>query len=175
MGKQWKPWQTFIFLGSKITADGECSHESKRCLLLGRKAMTKSRQHMKKQRHYFADKRLSSQSCGISSSHVWMWELEIKKAECRRTDVFELCCWRRLVPWTARSKESILKEINPEYWRDWYWSWSSNTLATWYEELSPSKRHWCWERFKGRKRRGQQRMRWLDGITDWMDPSVSKL
>ena len=72
---------------------------------------------MKKQRHNFADKSLSSQSYGFSSSHVWMWELDYK-AECWRIDAFELWCWRRLlrVPWTARrSKQSILKEISPEY------------------------------------------------------------
>ena len=63
----------FIFLGSKITAGGDCSHEIKRCLLLGRKAMTNlARQHIKKQRHYFADKSPSNQSCGFSSSHVWV-------------------------------------------------------------------------------------------------------
>ena len=62
----------FIFLGSKITADGDCGHEIKRCLLLGRKVVTKPRQHIKKQRHYFANKCLSSQSYGFSSSHVWM-------------------------------------------------------------------------------------------------------
>ena len=68
----------------------------------------------------------------------------IKKAECQRTDAFELCCWRRLlrVSWTARrSNQSILKEISPEYsWRDWCWSWNSNTLATWFEELTHLKR-----------------------------------
>ena len=72
---------------------------------------------MKKQRHNFADKSLSSQSYGFSSSHVWMWELDYK-AECGRIDAFELWCWRRLlrVPWTARrSKQSIPKEISPEY------------------------------------------------------------
>ena len=62
----------FIFLGSKITIDGDCSHEIERCLLLGRKVMTQSRQHIKKQRHYFANKGLSSQGYGLSSSHVWM-------------------------------------------------------------------------------------------------------
>ena len=62
----------FIFLGSKITADGDCSHEIKRCLLLGRKAMTNLDKHIKKQRHYFATQGLSSQCCGFSSSHVWM-------------------------------------------------------------------------------------------------------
>ena len=73
------------------------------------------RQHIKKQRHYFANKGSSSQGFGFSSSHVWMWELDYK-AECRRNDAFELWCWRRLlrVLWTARrSNKSILKEINP--------------------------------------------------------------
>ena len=71
----WETMETvtdFIFLGSKITADGDCSHETKRRLLLGRKVMTTHRQHIKKQRHYFADKGPSSQRCGFSSSHVWM-------------------------------------------------------------------------------------------------------
>ena len=76
----------------------------------------------------------------------------IKKAEHQRIDAFELWCWRRLlrVPWTARrSNQSILKEINPEYhWKDWCWSWSSNTLATWCKELTNCKRLWCWERLK---------------------------
>ena len=71
-------------------------------------------------------------------------------------------------PWTARrSNQSILKEISPEYsLKDWYWSWSSNTLATWYKELTHWKRSWCWERLRIR---GRQRMRWLDGITNSMD------
>ena len=76
----------------------------------------------------------------------------IKKAECWRTDAFELLCWRSLlrVPWTARrSKQSILKEISPEYsLKDWCWSWNCNTLATWCKELTHWKRPWCWERLK---------------------------
>ena len=76
----------------------------------------------------------------------------VKKAECRRIEAFELWCWRRLsrVHLTARSSnQSILKEINPDIlWRNWYWSWSSNTLATWCEELTHLKRPWCWERLK---------------------------
>ena len=78
MGKQWKQWQT-IFLGSKITADGDCSHEIKRCLLLGIKAMT-NLDSILKSRHYFANKGLSSQSYGFSSGHVWMWELDYKES-----------------------------------------------------------------------------------------------
>ena len=88
----------FIFLGSKITADGDCSHEIKRRLLLGeKKSYDKPRQHIKKQRHYFADKGPSSQSYGFSSSNVWVWELGIKKAEHQRIDALELWCWRRLL------------------------------------------------------------------------------
>ena len=105
----------FSFLDSKITADGDCSHEIKRCLLLGRKVMTKL--DIKKQKHYFAKKGQSSQSY----NHIVMYGCEcwtIKKAEHGRIDAFELQCWRRLlsIPWTARrSSQSILKEISPEY------------------------------------------------------------
>ena len=70
----------FIFLGSRITADGDCSHEIKRCLLLGRKVMTNLGQHIKEQRRYLANKGPASQSCGFSSSHVWMWELDYKES-----------------------------------------------------------------------------------------------
>ena len=118
MGQQWKQVSHFIFLGSKITAVSDWSHEIKRHLLLGKKSYDQPRQHIKKQRHYLANKRPSSQSYGFSSSHVWMCELDHKKAEHWRIDAFELWCWRRLlrVPWTARSsKQSVLKEISPEY------------------------------------------------------------
>ena len=106
----------FIFLGSKITEDSDCSHEIKRCLLLRRKAMTKL-DCIKQQRHQFADKGPYHQSYGFSSSHVWMWELD-HKSERRRIDAFELWCQKRLlrVPWIARSSnQSIWKEISPEY------------------------------------------------------------
>ena len=104
----------------------------------------------------------------------------IKKAEHQIIDAFELGCWRRLlkVPWTARrSNQSILKEISPNiHWKDWCWSWNSNTLATWCKELTHWKRPCCWERLiEGGRRRGWQRMRWLDGITDLMDMSLSSL
>ena len=110
----------FIFLSSKITADGDCSHEIKRRLLLGGKAMTNLYSILnKKQRHYFASKGPSSQSYGFSISHVWMWELDYKKSWapknwCFWTVVLEKTLER--VPWTARrSNQSILKEISPEY------------------------------------------------------------
>ena len=79
MGKQWKQWQTILW-GSKITSDCDCSHEIERCLLLGKKSYDQPRQHIKKQRHHFANKGPSSQSCGFSNSHVWMWELDYKES-----------------------------------------------------------------------------------------------
>ena len=111
-GKTVETVSDFIFLGSKITAGGDCSHEIKRCLFLGRKVMT-NLDSIQKQRHYFANKGPSSQG---HSFPVVMYVYEswtVKKAECRRIDAFDLWCWRRLlrVPWTAkRSNQSILKE-----------------------------------------------------------------
>ena len=105
-----------IFLGSKVTVNGDCSHEIKRCLPFGRKVMT-NLDSILRSRHYFANKGPSSQGYGFSSGHgCESWT--VKKAECQRIDAFELWCWRRLlrVPWTARkSNQSILRETNPEY------------------------------------------------------------
>ena len=109
MGKQWH----FIFLGSKIIVDIECSLEIKRHLLLGKKTMTNLDSILKSRNITL----LTKVSIGFSSSHVQLWELDIKKAECQRMDAFELQCWRLLrVPWTTRrSNQSILKEVNPDY------------------------------------------------------------
>ena len=151
MGKQWKQWLT-IFLGSKITADGDCSHEIKRCLLLGRKVMTNLGSILESR-----DITLPTVVHLVKAIvfPVVMYGCEswtIKKPECQRINAFELWCWRRLlrVPWTARrSNQSILKEISPEYsLKEWCWSWNSNALATWCEKLTHLKRPWFWERFK---------------------------
>ena len=102
----------------------------------------------------------------------------IKKTECWRIDAFELWCWRRLlrVLWTARrSNQSILKEISPEYSLKGCWNWNFNTLATWCEELTHLKRPWCFRKIEGGRRRGRQSMRWLDGITDSIDMTLSRL
>ena len=139
----------------------------------------KPRQCIKKQRHHFANKSAYSQSYGFSSSHVWMWEVDIKKVEHGRTDAFELWCWRRLlrVPWTPRrSNQSILKGINPEYSLEelilklkiqyfGHLTWRADSLEN---TLILGK-------IEARRRRGRQRMRLLDGITDSMDISLSKL
>ena len=113
----------FIFLGSKITASGDCSHEIKRYLLLGRKAMTNLDSILKSRG--ITNKDLSSQGYGFSSSHVWMWELDCEESWALKDWCFELWCWRRLlrVPWMARrSNQSILKEtgtgISLEYYYD---------------------------------------------------------
>ena len=107
---------------------------------------------MKKQRHYFANKGLSSQAMFFPVVMYGCESRTVKKAEHWRIDAFELWCWRRLlrVLWTARrSNQSILKEISPEYSLEaWCWSWNSNTLATWCEELTHLKKPWCWERLK---------------------------
>ena len=136
-----------------------------------------SRQHIIKQRHYFAHKGPSSQGYGFSSGHVWMWELDYKEADCWRIDAFELWCWRRLlrVPWTARrSNQSILKEIGPgcsfkglmlklklQYFGHLMWK-----AASFEKTLMLGK-------IEGGRRRGRQRMISLDGITDSMDMSLA--
>ena len=143
------------------------------------KSYDQRRQHIKKQRHYFTNRGLSSQSYSFSSGHVWCESCTIKKAEHWRIDAFELWCRRRLlkVPWTARrSNQSILKEISPEYSLEGlmlklklqyfgHLMWRTDSLE---KTLMLGK-------IEGERRRGRQRMRWLDGITDLMDISLCKL
>ena len=147
-------------------------------LVTWKKICDKPRQCIQKLKHYFANKGPSSQSYGFSSSHVWMWELDYRKNWVLKNWCFELWCWRRLlrVPWTARrSNSSILKTSALNiYWKDWRWSWNSNTLATWCEELTLHiRKSLLLGKIEGR-RRGQQKMRCLDGITNSMDMSLSK-
>ena len=227
MGKQWKQCQTLFLGGSKITADGDCSHETKRCLLFGRKVMTNLQllllSRFSRVRLCVTPQMAAHQappSLGFSRQGHWSgsplpsprtnldsilkrrditlstkvrlvkamvfpvvtygcesWT--IKKAECQRIDAFELWCWRRLlrVPWTARrSNQSILKEINPEYTLEGlmlklklqyfgHLMWRADSLE---KTLMLGK-------IEGRRRRGRQRMRWLDGIIESMDMSLSQL
>ena len=136
---------TVCFLGLQITADGDCSHEIKRNLLLGRKAMTNLDNILKNRDISLPTKVHIVQAVVFPVVEYGCESWTVKKAECWRIDAFEPWCRRRLlrVPWTARrSSQSILKEINPEYfWKDW--SWNSNTLATWCEELTHWKRPSC--------------------------------
>ena len=163
MGKR-ETVSDFIFLGSKITADGDCSHEIKRGLLLGRKVMTNLDCKLKNR-----DITLPTKVHLVKAMvfPVVMYECEsrtVKKAKCQRTDAFELFCWRRLlrVPWTARSSnQSILKEISPEYSLEGlilkvklqYFGHLMQRTDTLEKTLKLG-------RIEGRRRRGRQRMKW---------------
>ena len=142
----------FIFLGSKINADSDCHHETKRRMLLGRKAMTNPDSILKNRDNTLPIKVYIVKALAFPVFMYGYWGWTIKKAECRRIDAFELWCWRRLlrVSWTARrSNQWILKEINLDIlWKDWCWSWSSNNLAPSCKELTHWKRSWCWGRLK---------------------------
>ena len=164
-------------MGSKITADGDCSHEIKRCLLLERKAMTNLDSILKSR-----DITLLTKVCLVKAMvfPVVMYECEsqtINKAECWWIDAFELWCWRSLlrVPWTARrSNQSTLKEISPEYPLE---GLMLKLKLQYFGHLlwRPDSLTLMLGKIEGGRRRGQQRMRWLDGITDLMDVNLSKL
>ena len=169
----------FILGGSQITADGYCSHEIKRCSLLGRKAMTKLDSILKSR-----DITLPTKVCLFKAMafRVVMYGCEswtIKKAEPQRIDTFELWCWRRLlkVPWTARrSNPSILKEISPGYSLEGLiLKVKLQYFAHLRQRANSLEKTLILGKIDGGMRRGWQRMRWLNGITDLMDMSLSKL
>ena len=169
----------FIFLGSKITADGDCSHKIKRCLLLGRKVMTNLDSILKSRDITLSTKvhLVKAMVFPVVTYGCKSWT--IKKAEHRRIDAFELWCWRRLlrVPWTARrSNWSILKEISPGCSLEGlmlklklqYFGHLMRRADSLEKTLMLGK-------VEGRRRRGRKRMRWLDGITDSMDMGLGGL
>ena len=171
----------FILGGSKITADGGCSHEIKRRLLLGRKVMTNLDSILKSR-----DITLPTQVHLVKAMFfpVVMYGCEswtVKKAERQRIDAFELWCWRRLlrVPWTARrSNQSILKEISPGvFWKEWCWSWNSSTLGvgdgqgglaccnSWgHKELDTTERL-IWTELKGKSKNSLKYHLWYWGCS----------
>ena len=168
----------FIFVGTKITADGDCSHEIKRCLLLGRKVMTNLDSILKSR-----DTALPTKVHLVKAMvfPVVMYGCEswiIKKTECQRVDALELWCSKRLlrVHWTARrSNQSILKEISPEYSLEGLMlKLKLRFLGHLMRRAHSFEKTLMLGKTEGRRKRGQQRMRWLDGITDSMDMSLSK-
>ena len=169
----------FIFGGSKITADGDCSHEVKRCILLGRKVMTNLDSILKSRDITLPTKFRLVKAMVFPVVMYGCESCTITKAECPRLDAFELWCWRRLlsVPWTAsRSNQSILKEISPECSLEGlmlklklqYFGYLVWRVYSFEKTLMLGK-------IEGRRRRGGQRMRCLDGITDSVDMSLGKL
>ena len=163
----------FIFLSSKITVDGDCSHEIKQCLLLGRKAMTNLDSILKSKDHYFANKGPSSQSYGFSSSHVWMWELDHKESWALKNWCF----------WTVVSEKTLerpldckeIQPVHPKGNQSWIFIGRTDAEAEAPILWPPDSKNWliwkdpdAWKDWKGR-RRGWQRMRWLDGITTTVD------
>ena len=168
----------FILGGSKITADGDCSHEIKRRLLLGRKVMTNLDSILKSRDISFPTKVHLVKALVFPVVGYACESWTIKKAECRRIDSFELLCWRRFlrVPWTTRrSNLSILKETSPECsLEEWHWSWTW-LLGHLMWRTDSLEKSLMLGKIEGRRRRGQQRMRWLDGITNSMDVGLGEL
>ena len=181
MGNRWRKLETvsdFLFLSSKITADGDCSHEIKRRLHLGRKVMTNLDSIFKSRDITLLTKVHLVKAMVFPVVMYGCESWPVKKAECRRIDAFELWCWRRLlrVPWTARrSNQPILKEISPGISLEGmtpklklqYFGHLMQSVDSLGKD-SDAGRDW------GRRRRGRQRMRWLDGITDSMYVSLSE-
>ena len=162
----------FILGGSKITVDSDCSHEIKRCLLLWKEAMTNLDSILKSR-----DITLPTKVCIIKPMvfPVVMYRYEswtTSKGWEQRTWWFELWCWRRLlrVPFTARRSNQSTPNI---HWKDWCWSFSTIGHLMWRADLL--KKTLMLGKIEGRRRRGRQRMRWLDGVTDSMDMSLSKI
>ena len=169
----------FSFGGSKITADGDCSHEIKRHLLLGRKVMTNLGSILKSRDITLPTKvrLVKAMVFPVVMNGCESWT--VKKAERRRIDAFALWCWRRLlrVPWTARrSNQSILKEIRPEISLEGMMlKLKLQYFGHLMRRVDSLEKTLMLGGIEGRRKRGGQRMRWLDGITDSMDMSLSEL
>ena len=177
-GKTMETVTDFIFLGSKITADGDCSHEIKRCLLLGRKAMT-NLDNILKSRGHFANKGPSSQSYGFSSSHIRMWELDHKESWVPKNWCFWTVVLERTLENPLYCKE--IKPVNPKGKQSWIFIRRTQAEAetTYFDHLMQRtdllEKILMLGKTEGRRRRGWQRMKWLDGITHSMDMTLSKL
>jgi len=174
--QQWpQDWKKSVFI--LFPKKGNAKERSNYCTIAlishasWKKSYDQPRQHIKKQRHYFANKGLSSQGYGFSSSHVWMWELDW------RLSVEELMLlnygvgedsWESLGLQGDPTSPSYRKSVPNIHWKDWCWSGNSNTLATWCKELTHLKRPWCWERSKaGGEREDRGWDGWMVSLTQW--------
>ena len=167
----------FIFLGSKITADSDCSHEIKRHLLLGRQGMTNLDSILKK-RHYFTNKGLYSQSYGFSNSHVWIWELDHKEGWEPKNCCFSIMVLEKTLENPFDCKE--IKPVNPKGNNSLIFIGKTVAEAEAPKLWPPHMKRWLektlmLEEIEGKRRKEQQRMRWLDSITNSMDWNSSKL
>ena len=169
----------FIFGGSKITVDGDCSHEIKRRLLLGSKVMTNLDSILKSRDITLPTKVRLVKAMVFPVVMYGCESWTVRKAECRRIDAFELWCWRRLlrVPWTARrSNQSILKEISPGCSLEGLrLKLKLQYFGHLMRRVDSLEKTLMLGGIGGRRRRGRQRMRWSDGITDLMGMSLNKL
>ena len=170
MGKQWKQCQTLFLGGSKITADGDCSHVIKRHSLLVRKTMTNLDSILKSRDITLPTKVHLVKAVVFPLVMYGCESWTIKKAEHQRIDAFELWCWRRFlrVLWAAKI-QSVHRKGN-QFWifiGRTCWSWSSNTLATWCEKLTHWKTPWCWERLKVEGEGDDREDGWMASLTQW--------
>ena len=170
-GETMETIRDFIFLGLKITAEGDCSHEIKGCLWLGRKAMTNTDSILKSKNITLLTKVHLVKAMVFPVVMYGCESWTIKEAEHWRIDAFELWCWRRLlrVLWTARRwNQSILKEISPKYSLEGLMLKLKLTLANWWEELTHWKRPWCWEGLKaGGEGDGRGWEGWMTSLIQW--------
>ena len=178
MGKQWKQWQTLFWGDHKITADGDCSHEIKRHLLLGRKAMKNIFSLLKSRDITLPTKAHLVKAMAFPVVMYGCESWTIKKAECWRIDAFELWCWRTLES-PLDCKE--IQAVNPKENQSWIFIGRTDAEAETPILWPPDAKNWLpgkdpvLGKIEGRRRRDRQRMRWLDGITILMDMSLSKL